>query len=115
MKFFTKKIKSPVKQSRDYTRLKKIKVINIFLLIIVIFTLTTTFLFIYNNVYKTLGQIADVTLIKNNQHLESINFTQYNSAVSAWQGKNIDEDILVPKRDPFNVAITIPTSTPKEP
>jgi len=109
----TNKKMETIRQSRDYTRLKKIKIFNIFLLIVVLTTLSTTFWFIYNYVYKTLNQIQDVALIKNIEKIETINFKIYEETITTWQNKNVALDILTPKRDLFNKTLFIPTSTPE--
>lgn len=111
---FTKKTDyktTTIKQSRDYTRLKKIKIFNVLLFIIVISTLSTTFWFIYMNVYKTLGQIEDIALIKDIKKFETINFKIYEETISAWKEKNIAPKTLVPQRDPFNKILIISTFT----
>ena len=100
-----------IKQSRDYTRLKKIKILNIFLFLTVVITLSTTFWFIYNDVYKTLEQIKEITLIQNIQKFETINFKIYEKTIYAWQEKNLTSDNLTPNRDPFNKTPVLPTST----
>ncbi|OIO19846.1 MAG: hypothetical protein AUJ23_01410 [Candidatus Magasanikbacteria bacterium CG1_02_32_51] len=115
MQLFSKKIDKKmvtINQSRDYTHLKKIKILNIFLFLTVIITLSTTFWFIYNDVYKTLEQIKEITLIQNIQKFETINFKMYEETIYAWQEKNLAlNTTLTPKRDLFNKTIVLSTST----
>lgn len=114
MKLFAKKTISPtIQQSRDYTRLKKIKIFNIFLFIMLISTLSTTSWFIYTNVYTTIQKISDITLIENVKNFETIDFTTYEKTTSAWTEKTSGESTLIPSRDPFNKTLQIPTTTPQ--
>jgi len=101
-------------QSRDYKRLKKIKVFNWFSFLIVVLTIASTSWFVYNDVYKTIGQIETLAIIKNIKSFESINFKLYEDTTKAWEEKNQKEKTVTPIRNLFNKSSTIaPTSTPQ--
>ncbi|PIZ95770.1 MAG: hypothetical protein COX80_03500 [Candidatus Magasanikbacteria bacterium CG_4_10_14_0_2_um_filter_33_14] len=114
MNFF-KKIKSNTKpelpQSREYNRFKKIKIVNLFSLFILLGTFVTTAYFVYNNVYKTLGQLDTLAIVNNIKNFEAINFKNYEDAVAAWDNKNQDTKELQISRDLFNKTLILPTST----
>src|SRR3989339_1657141 len=89
-------------QSRDYKRLKKIKVFNWFSFLIVVLTIASTSWFVYNDVYKTIGQIETLAIIKNIKSFESINFKLYEDTTKAWEEKNQKEKTVTPIRNLFN-------------
>lgn len=104
-----------MKQSREYNKLKKIKIFNLFSFVIISATFFFTFIFVYNYVYKTLGQIETISLIKNIRNFNSINFKTYEEALVSWESKNKEETVLVPNRDLFNKVLTITTTTSSTP
>src|SRR3989339_1836380 len=112
---FLKKIKLNTKpelpQSREYNRFKKIKIVNIFSLIILLTTLVTTSYFVYNNVYKILGQLDTIAIVNNIKNFEAINFKNFEDAIVAWDNKNKEVKDLQISRDLFNKTLIITTST----
>jgi predicted PurR-regulated permease PerM len=98
-------------QSREYNKLKKIKIFNLFSTLIILGTFSATFLFVYNNVYKTIGQLETLSVIQNIKNFEAINFKNYQETVEAWGNKNQGETIINPSRDLFSNNLILPTST----
>lgn len=117
MELFKKNLqnkKPEIPQSREYKKLKKIKIVNLFSIIVFLATIVSTSYFVYNNVYKTLGELDAIAIVNNLKNFEAVNFKNYDDAILAWENKNQENQTLQVPRDLFNKTLTIATSTPDE-
>ncbi|MFA7245071.1 MAG: hypothetical protein WC070_02705 [Candidatus Magasanikbacteria bacterium] len=104
--------KIPIKQSRDYQNVKKIKILNIFLWLTVFSTVGYSIFFVYHDVYKSLDNLETIATIKSLPDSEAINFTIYEETKNKWEEKNHQKNEIIIKKNLFREKSITTTTTP---
>lgn len=103
-----KKDKDNQIQREKYKYVSVLRMLSIFTIAVLVFTVFGTIFFVYTSIVSTIGQVQSIALYQSELRVELIDFNLLAETEMAWE-KKFEAELPAIKRNPFDKIIEITT------